>query len=246
MGETAIQWEEIKKEYITTHISQRQLADKYGISSVALNNHSRKEGWMQQREEYIQKCQRELDTKKPNPSDIPGLISGGEGGGEDRETKEEKQNKRAKFQRYALATIDLKPIEIADPIAVAQRAEDYFACCYQNDIKPQKPGLAKWLGVNRVTLDKWYRGEQRGSTHRVIMERAFGILEEDLYEQLQSGQISPPSGIFLLKNMFGYKDEQEVVVAKKDPLGDLQSPEELRKRIEGTVVHELEEAQGNE
>lgn len=122
-------------------------------------------------------------------------------------------------------------------------SSEYLDCCYQNGIKPQKPGLAKWLGISRQTLDTWYRGEHRKCTHQKIIQWAYGILEEDLYEQLQSGQISPPSGIFLLKNMFGYKDQQDVVVTNKDPLGELQDPEELRKRIEGCVVIETDDAE---
>ncbi len=211
---------------------------------MGLNNHSKKGNWVKKREEYFQNRQRDIDSQKPKPSDIPGLISAVDGNGADAgENDEDKQSKRSKFRKYMLATIDLQPINVADPIAVSQRVAEYFSCCYLNDIKPQKPGLAKWIGVSRQTLDNWYSGELRGTTHRPIIEKAFAILEEDLYEQLQSGQISPPSGIFLLKNMFGYKDQQDVVVSQKDPLGELQNPEELRKRIEGTVVQELEETQ---
>lgn len=57
-----------------------------------------------------------------------------------------------------------------------------------------------------------------------------------MVNRVQVGAISPPSGIFLLKNWFGYKDVQDVVVTPKNPLGELQNPEELRRRIEGTVI----------
>ena len=57
----------------------------------------------------------------------------------------------------------------------------------------------------------------------------------------RTGAINPTSGIFLLKNWFNYKDVQDLVVAPKNPLGELQTPEELRKRIEGTVVLDGEE-----
>lgn len=233
----AIPWPEIREEYITTKISQRQLAKKYGISVVGINGHATKENWLQLREEYTKKKRKEIDSNKPKPRDIPGLMSAQKESDPGEETTD-KQRNRERFRRYAQATMELAPIDTRDPVEVEMRIKDYFDCCYQNDITPQKPGLAKWIGVTPRTLDRWYFGEIRNSTHREIMERAYGILEEGLYEQLQNGQINPGSGIFLLKNMFWYKDVQDIAVAPKNPLGDLQNIEELRKRIEGTVVDE--------
>lgn len=48
-----IDWVSIKTEYITTDISQRDLADKYGVSLMSVNRHSRAEGWMEARENYV-------------------------------------------------------------------------------------------------------------------------------------------------------------------------------------------------
>ena len=45
-----------------------------------------------------------------------------------------------------------------------------------------------------------------------------------------NGKINPVSGIFLLKNNFGYQDKQEVVLTPNNPLGDYQTQEELAKR----------------
>ena len=55
---------------------------------------------------------------------------------------------------------------------------------------------------------------------------------------MQNGKVNPASGIFLGKNMFGYKDTQDVVVTPQTPLGDYQSPEELQKRINASVVED--------
>ena len=239
----AIPWEKIEREYITTTISQREIAEKYKTTSVSVNRHATAGDWIRRREEYMREKKQGHDDAKLSPREIPGLIHTVQMGScEGAETDDEdKQGSRPRFRKYALATLSLKPIRTEDPIEVENRIADYFSCCYQHDIKPQKPGLAKWIGVSRSTLDAWYRGGYRKTTHQAIIEKAYGILEEDLYEQLQSGQISPPSGIFLLKNMFGYKDQQDVVITPKNPLGDLRDPEELRKRIEGIVVIEEED-----
>ena len=46
-------WEAIKSEYITTDTSQSKLAKKYGVSRAQISNHSRKEGWVQARSNYL-------------------------------------------------------------------------------------------------------------------------------------------------------------------------------------------------
>ena len=46
-------WKTIKTEYITTDTSYRKLAKKYNVSSTAIGNKSRKEGWVEERERYL-------------------------------------------------------------------------------------------------------------------------------------------------------------------------------------------------
>ena len=48
-------WNEIKTEYITTDTSYRKLATKYDVSYTAIGNKSRQEGWVEQRNQFINK-----------------------------------------------------------------------------------------------------------------------------------------------------------------------------------------------
>lgn len=50
-----VNWEEIKTEYITTDISQRKLAAKYGIGPAAIATRSKNEEWVKAREQYKSK-----------------------------------------------------------------------------------------------------------------------------------------------------------------------------------------------
>ena len=45
-------WEKIKTEYISTEISQRKLAEKYGVSVNTLIKRANKEGWATEREKH--------------------------------------------------------------------------------------------------------------------------------------------------------------------------------------------------
>ena len=48
-------WNKIKTEYITTNTSYRKLAQKYGVSTTQICNVGREEGWVEQREQFLNK-----------------------------------------------------------------------------------------------------------------------------------------------------------------------------------------------
>lgn len=50
-----IDWSAIKTEYITTKTSYRKLAQKYGVSTTQICNVGREEGWVEQREQFLNK-----------------------------------------------------------------------------------------------------------------------------------------------------------------------------------------------
>ena len=48
-------WQSIKTEYITTDTSYRKLAQKYGVSATQICNKGKEEGWVEQREQFLNK-----------------------------------------------------------------------------------------------------------------------------------------------------------------------------------------------
>ena len=136
----------------------------------------------------------------------------------------------SRYVRYAMASIDLPPIDISDPEQVRERIRQYFQFCVDNDRKPQIVGMANWLGVDRTTIASWKRGEYRSDTHSHIIKKAVDIIEEMWIDFMQNGKINPAAGIFIAKNHFGYRDETQVVVTPNNPLQDLDA-QEARKRI---------------
>lgn len=229
-------WAEIEQEYITTKIGQRELAEKYGVSLPALSMHSKSGNWVQKREEFFQK-KLNSDEIEVLPGEGYFVLELGE------EAQEMKPRKR--YQLYSSLVKKIPKIDKADPIQVKNRITSYFDCCNKNDIAPSPPDLARWLKTTTDQLRRWRNGEYRKDTHQQLIEDAWTKLEADLVNRVQTGAINPASGIFLLKNWFSYKDVQDIVVAPKNPLGELQNPEELRKRIEGCVVVEQEEENNN-
>lgn len=137
----------------------------------------------------------------------------------------------ARYLRYAMVSLDLPPIDISDPEQVQQRINDYFVFCVENDRKPNMVGMANWLGVDRDTVKTWKTGEYRSSTHSAVIKKAINILEELWVDYMQNGKVNPASGIFLGKNMFGYKDVQDVTLTPGSPLGDQPDQKALEERI---------------
>ena len=143
----------------------------------------------------------------------------------------------SKYLRHAKASWNLPPIDISDPKQVEDRLEWYFNHCAEDDMKPTVNGMCNALGVHRDTVCNWKNGDVRASTHAPIIHKAYRLLEEMWENYMLNGKVNPVSGIFLGKVMFGYRDQQEIVVEAKNPINDYQD----RKVIEAKYAELPEE-----
>ena len=146
----------------------------------------------------------EKKRNKPRQRNRPDLANFGQ------ENVEPGDNSR--YLRHALATLNMPPIDISDPVQVENRLDWYFNHCIDNEMKPTVSGFCNSLGISRVTLMEWRNGTFRADTHQAIIVKAYKLLEELWENYMQNGKINPVSGIFLGKNNFGYADKQEMVV----------------------------------
>lgn len=133
----------------------------------------------------------------------------------------------SRYLRNAMVAWDLPPIDISDAKQVEHRIQEYFEFCINQDAKPSVPGMGLWLGVDATTIRKWRAGDYRSTTHLPVIKKAMFVLESLWNDWMQSGKINPASGIFIGKNMFGYKDTQDVVVTPNNPLDNGASPTEI-------------------
>ena len=68
-------WQKIRAEYITTDISYRKLADKYGLDQATIARRAKKEDWVSKRQHHADKTQAKIlsaDTK--NKADRVGRL----------------------------------------------------------------------------------------------------------------------------------------------------------------------------
>lgn len=132
-----------------------------------------------------------------------------------------KPGDNTRYLRFARIPMKLPPIDIRDPQQVADRIDEYFTACEENDMKPNMVGMANWIGVHRDTVNSWKNGErQSGSQVSDVINQALEILETLWVDYMQNGKVNPASGIFLGKNMFQYRDVRDVTVIPKNPLGE--------------------------
>lgn len=147
----------------------------------------------------------------------------------------------ARYLRFALDCYELPPIDIADAEAVEERINWYFRHCIDCDIKPGVAGLCGALGIDRQTFYQWTTGVNREGTHKSLAKKAKFTLEQLMEQYMVNGKINPVSGIFLLKNHFGYTDKQEITIQPKKGL-EVENQKQLEERyIEDIVEVKTEE-----
>lgn len=118
----------------------------------------------------------------------------------------------------------------------AERLNDYFKLCVEYGQIPTVEDMCLALGTVRSTVWRWENGDGCSSARQNMIKKAKEILAGIDAKLVSKGKIPQITYIFRAKNFFGMKDTQDLVLTPNNPLGDQPTPEELQKRIEGSVV----------
>ena len=89
---------------------------------------------------------------------------------------------------------------------VESRVNEYFAFCQNSSVRPGIESLCMALHISRTTLFNWARGIGCSQERKEIIEGARSFIGAYIEQAVLSGKISPPSGIFIMKNWLSYKD----------------------------------------
>ena len=134
--------------------------------------------------------------------------------------------------RYSRTSLNLPVINIKNPHEVEQRIDEYFDFCEVNNRPPNMVGLGNWLGVGTDTISRWKNGEWDAESVGNIVQRALSVIEESLVTQVQDNPKAMVGGMFLLKSMFHYKEQQDIVITASSKQDEL-SADEIAKRYLG-------------
>lgn len=135
-----------------------------------------------------------------------------------------------KYLSHSLEIYSLPDIDTHDPDQVNRRTSEYLSICIKNDMKPSIAGYALSLNMSRANLFDILTGRTRRPREVLdTLKRTATLINAQMEDYMQNGKINPASGIFLMKNNMGYRDETEVVLSPKE---DKKSVEELEMEAE--------------
>lgn len=131
-------------------------------------------------------------------------------------------------------------VNLDDPEEVHRAISDYFADCGRRGLRPGNLGMYAWLGLSRQDVSNAIDGRSKRlnpATIDIIKKAkiALGSYREMLGS---TGKINPVTLIFWQKNWDGLRDQQEIVVEPKQPLGEEISMEEIAARIPDDIIDE--------
>lgn len=128
-------------------------------------------------------------------------------------------NENALYLLHNMDLMALPPVDvrICKPQEISDRVYQYFETCINNGMKPSFGGLCIALSVSRSTMIA-YLNEVLAipSDNLKELQKAQSILNALMEDYMQNGKINPVAGIFLMKNDYGYKDQQEFVVNNRN------------------------------
>ena len=186
-------------------------------------------------------------SKKSNKPETRGRKKGSCGPALDPKAIHAEPGDNTKYIYAAMALWDLPKVDLKDAEAVAERTNTYFSMMADRDMKPTVIGYAMALGMDRKQLwalvnDQPYSG--RGYVYDLpprcadIIKNGYKTMEFLWENYMQNRQIETVSGIFLGKNHYGYRDQQETVVVTPNLLGDGADQKQLEQRYLDSVVVE--------
>lgn len=89
---------------------------------------------------------------------------------------------------------------------IKQRIDEYFSFCQQSSVRPGIESLCMALHISRTTLFNWNNGTNCSAKCQEYVQSAKAFIGAFIEQAMLGGKISPPSGIFLMKNWLSYKD----------------------------------------
>lgn len=89
---------------------------------------------------------------------------------------------------------------------IRQRIDDFFSFCQHSSIRPGIESLCMSLHISRTTLFNWCNGTGCSPVCQEYIQSAKAFISAFIEQAVLGGKISPPSGIFIMKNWLNYRD----------------------------------------
>lgn len=133
--------------------------------------------------------------------------------------------------------IDLRstPCDLNDVNSLKRRFVGYVANCLIKDIRFGNLMAYQAIGINKGLAYDWEHKRSRGAEWYDFIKKVKDVCASYREYLGMSGQLNPVTLVWWQKNYDGLVDVQAVVQYKGE---EMPSEEELRRRIQGTVINE--------
>ena len=115
--------------------------------------------------------------------------------------------------------------------ALERRLDAFFEFCEQYDVLPDIEKLSLNVGVSRVTIFRWRRGEGCSLEWQNIIERAMQQINALTSDAGDTGRLTPVMAIWKQKNQMGYSDTRSLEDADNERLGSYTTSYQLPQQI---------------
>lgn len=144
----------------------------------------------------------------------------------------------SKYLLVSMKFAGLPKVDLNNPAEVEERLNAFFQINAENDMKPTIAGMGLALGIDRRRLWEIKNGVAKGGLTPYELptatldsiKRAYEIVENLMENYMMNGKINPVSGIFLMKNNFGYQDKTEMVLTPNQRNDSDYDADDIRKR----------------
>lgn len=152
----------------------------------------------------------------------------------------------ARRVRIARVLMSKERVDTSSVEAVNERFLWYLDVCEQFDDRPTVEGFALATGYDRLSIRRIKDGEVKSVPEevRTTLKRVWDMLNQMMTQYMVDGHLNPVTAIFLLKNNFGYRDQTETVVVKKDPY-ETGDPEDIARKYLSGMAPALDAPQEN-
>lgn len=117
-----------------------------------------------------------------------------------------------------------------------ERINEYFEICAERGVKCTVEGLCLAIGYSRAIVGKWKQGLECDRERQSIIQAVYDTFAAFDAAMAVNNKLNPVLYFFRAKNYYEMRDQQDIVVTPNNPLGEIASEEDLRRRIETDVV----------
>lgn len=122
----------------------------------------------------------------------------------------ERRDANVRHINHAERLASMEPLEIWDAEHIGNRTIEYLERCKEDGVRVNLSAYALSMGTTPDGLNELVADKRLTDETRCALLKGISMVEAVMIEMMMEQRINPVTGIFLLKNHFGYKDQSEI------------------------------------